>query len=326
MRRRSFMRASAAALAAPLGTAAAWARAWPERPVKLLVPTPPGNALDISARLLSDRLAQRWKQAVVVENRAGGSGIPAMVAGKSAAPDGYTIIVAPSSTMAMNPGLYPKLPYDPRKDFDTVGGIYLGPIMLVAGNSSPYHSVADVVAAARKEPGKLAMAIGGPPGTTQHLSSELFCFRAGLQVIKVTYKGSGPAMQDLLGGQVGLLFDSVASALPQIKAGTLRPIAVASAQRMPQLPQVPTIAESGYPSFEAVSWGGLAVPKGTPQAVIDQIGEDVRAIVNDPAVSEQMLARGLLPDARNAADWSSFIDAEILKWGELIQSAHISVE
>ncbi|WP_420991480.1 Bug family tripartite tricarboxylate transporter substrate binding protein [Cupriavidus sp. 30B13] len=326
MERRRFMRAAAAALVAPLGQWAAHAQTWPDKPVRLLVPTPPGNALDISARLLGDRLAQRWKQAVVVDNRPGGSGLPAMIAGKTAAPDGYTIIVAPSSTMAINPGLYPKLPYDPRENFDTVGGIYLAPIMLVAGNASPYHSLADVVAAARKEPGKLAIAIGGPPGTTQHLSAELFRFRAGLQVINVPYKGSGPAMQDLLGGQVGLLFDSVASALPQIKAGALRPIAVASAQRMPQLPNVPTIAESGYPGFEAVSWGGLAVPRGTPQAVIDRIGEDTRAIVNDPAVREQMLSRGLLPDPRGAADWSRFIDSEIVKWGELIKSAHITVE
>ncbi|WP_454726738.1 MULTISPECIES: Bug family tripartite tricarboxylate transporter substrate binding protein [Cupriavidus] len=326
MKRRRFMQAGAAALVAPLGQWAAQAQAWPDKPVRFLVPTPPGNALDISARLLGDRLAQRWKQAVVVDNRPGGSGLPAMIAGKTAAPDGYTVIVAPSSTMAINPGLYPKLPYDPRENFDTVGGIYLAPIMLLASNASPYHSLADVVAAARKEPGKLAVAIGGPPGTTQHLSAELFRYRAGLQVINVPYKGSGPAMQDLLGGQVGLLFDSVASALPQIKAGGVRPIAVASAQRMPQLPNVPTIAESGYPGFEAVSWGGLAVPKGTPRAVIERIGEDTRAIVNDPAVREQMLSRGLLPDARGPAEWSRFIDSEIVKWGDLIKAAHITVE
>lgn len=316
-------------LAAALGVfvaAAASAQTWPDKPVRFIVPTPPGNALDISARILAEKLSVQWKQSVFVDNRAGGAGIPAMVAGKTSPADGYTVIVGPSSTVAINPGLYPKLPYDPQKDFDAVSGIYLGPIMLVANMQSPFKSIGDVVAEAKRSPGKLAIAIGGPPGTTQHLSAELFRYRAGLEIINVPYKGSGPAMQDLIGGQVNLLFDSVASALPQIKAGTIRPIAVATAQRMPQLPDVPTIAELGYPGFEAVSWGGLMVPKGTPQAVIERIGADTRKIVNDPAVREQMLARGLLPDARSAQDWRLFIDAEIRKWGELIKAANITAE
>ena len=316
-------------LAAALGlfvAAAASAQAWPDKPVRFIVPTPPGNALDISARILAEKLSVQWKQSVFVDNRAGGAGIPAMVAGKTSPADGYTVIVGPSSTVGINPGLYPKLPYDPQKDFDAVSGIYLGPIMLVANMQSPFKSIGDVVAEAKRSPGKLAIAIGGPPGTTQHLSAELFRYRAGLEIINVPYKGSGPAMQDLIGGQVNLLFDSVASALPQIRAGTIRPIAVATAQRMPQLPDVPTIAELGYPGFEAVSWGGLMVPKGTPQAVIERIGADTRKIVNDPAVREQMLARGLLPDARSAQDWRLFIDAEIRKWGELIKAANITAE
>lgn len=316
-------------LAAALGlfvAVAASAQTWPDKPVRFIVPTPPGNALDISARILAEKLSVQWKQSVFVDNRAGGAGIPAMVAGKTSPADGYTVIVGPSSTVGINPGLYPKLPYDPQKDFDAVSGIYLGPIMLVANMQSPFKSIGDVVAEAKRSPGKLAIAIGGPPGTTQHLSAELFRYRAGLEIINVPYKGSGPAMQDLIGGQVNLLFDSVASALPQIKAGTIRPIAVATAQRMPQLPDVPTIAELGYPGFEAVSWGGLMVPKGTPQAVIERIGADTRKIVNDPAVREQMLARGLLPDARSAQDWRLFIDAEIRKWGELIKAANITAE
>lgn len=318
-----FAAAAALGLAAPGG---ALAQAWPDKPVRLLVPTPPGNALDISARILADGLAKQWKQSVFVENKGGGAGVPAMMAAKISAPDGYTILMAPSSTVGINPGLYPNLPYDPKKDFDAVSGVYLGPIMLVASAKSPYTSLKDVVAAAKREPGKLAIAIGGPPGTTQHLSTELFRTRAGLETISVPYKGSAPAMQDLIGGQVGLLFDSVASALPQIKAGTIRPIAVATAQRMPQLPDVPTIAELGYPGFEAVSWGGLMVPKGTPAAIIERIGVDARKLVNDPAVREQMLARGLLPDARDARQWGLFVDAEMAKWGELIRTANIKPE
>jgi len=304
----------------------AHADTFPSKPVRLLVPTPPGNALDISARLLADRLSVIWQQSVYVENRGGGAGVPAMMAGKTSAADGYTIVVGPSSTVGINPGLFPKLPYDPLKDFDMVGGIYLGPIMLIANPKSPYRSLQDVVAAARAAPGRTALAFGGPLGTTQHLSMELFRHSAQLDVIGVPYKGSAAAMQDLVGGQVDLLFDSVASALPQIKAGTVRPLAVATAQRMPQLPDVPTVAELGYPGFEAVSWGGLMVPKGTPQAVIDRISADVRRVVADPGVREQMLERGLLPDGRDARDWLVFVDAEIGKWGALIRTADIKPE
>lgn len=195
-------------LATALGlfvVAAASAQTWPDKPVRFIVPTPPGNALDISARILAEKLSVQWKQSVFVDNRAGGAGIPAMVAGKTSPADGYTVIVGPSSTVGINPGLYPKLPYDPQKGFDAVSGIYLGPIMLVANMQSPFKSIGDVVTAARKSPGKLAIAIGGPPGTTQHLSAELFRYRAGLEIINVRYKGSGPAMQDLIGGQVNLL-------------------------------------------------------------------------------------------------------------------------
>lgn len=299
---------------------------YPARPVKLLVPTPPGNALDIGARLLGEGLTQKWKQNVFVENKPGGAGVPAMLEGKAAAPDGYTIIVAPSSTAGINPGLYPDLPYAPLKDFDAVSGIYLGPIMLVARPDSPYKSVTDVIDAAKKEPGTLLIGIAGPLGTTQHLSMELFANRAGVDVEGVPYKGSGPAMQDLLGGHTDLLFDSVASAIPHIKAGTVRPIAVATLQRMPQIPDVPTFAESGLPDFEAVSWGGLMVPKGTPPEIIQKIAASTKDVVAEPGVNQKMIDRGLIPDTRGPKEWDAFIGAEIEKWGALIQAANIKPE
>lgn len=296
---------------------------YPNRPVRLLVPTPPGNALDIGARLLGDGLTQKWKQNVFVENKPGGAGVPAMLDGKSSIPDGYTIIVAPSSTAGINPGLYPDLPYAPLKDFDAVSGIYLGPIILVARPESSFKTVKDVVDAAKEKPGELMIAIAGPLGTTQHLSMELFANRAGIDVDGVPYKGSGPAIQDLLGGHTDLLFDSVASAIPHIKAGTVRPIAVATLKRMPQIPDVPTFVESGLPDFEAVSWGGLMVPKGTPPEVIQKIASSTKEVVAEPAVNQKMVDRGLIPDTRGPKEWEAFIGAEIDKWGSLIKAANI---
>lgn len=318
--------AALATAALALALPAAAADSYPTRPVRLLVPTPPGNALDIGARMLAEGLAARWKQNAYVDNKAGGAGVPAMLEGKNAAPDGYTIIVAPSSTAGINPGLYPNLPYAPLKDFEAVSGIYLGPVLLVTRPGTSYRTLKDVLDVARKEPGQLQIAIAGPLGTTQHLSMELFADRAGIKVQGVPYKGSGPALQDLLGGHTDLLFDSVASAIPHIKAGTVKPIAVATLERMPQIPDVPTFAESGLPGFEAVSWGGLMVPKGTPPELVARIAADTRAVVEQPDMREKMLARGLIPDARGPKEWNDFIAAEIAKWSALIKAANIKPE
>ena len=198
--------------------------------------------------------------------------------------------------------------------------------MVVANTKSPYRTLADVVAAAKKAPGAVAVAYGGPLGSTQHLSTQLFSHRAEIDVLGVPYKGSAPAMQDLLGGQVEVLFDSVAAALPHIAAGTVRPLAVATAQRMTQIQNVPTIAELGYPDFEAVSWGGLLVPRGTPPSIIARIEADVLDIVRDPAVRTQLLSRGLVPDTRGSLAWRSFMEQEVRKWGNLIKIANIKAE
>lgn len=304
----------------------AHAQNWPARPVRMIVPSPPGNSVDVAARILADALSKAWKQPVFVENRPGGAGVPGMVAGKMAAPDGYTIVIGPSSTIGINPLLYGNLPYEPRRDFEPVNGLYLGPMMLLAHVKSPFRSLADVIDGARKNPQGLSIAIGGPVGTTQHMTTELFRSRAGIDFVNVHYKGSAPAMQDLLGGQVPLLFDSVTSGLPQVTSGTVRAIAVTSAQRMPQLPDVPTVAELGFPHFEGVGWGGLLVPKGTPAAIIERMTRDASEELSQPAVQQQMLARGLIADPRGAREWNAFVESERSKWGRLIKSAHIKAE
>jgi len=249
----------AAAIASSTFSLFAQAQPYPNRPVKMIVPFPPGQATDIVARLVADRLAAAWGQGVVVENRGGGGGVPAMMAIREAQPDGYTIGFGTSGTIGVNPGIYSKLPYDPQKDFAMVGGVFTVPLMIVAHPSMPQNTLKDLVDAAKKAPGTINWAIPGT-GTSQHLTGELFRSVVGVDLVGIPYKGSGPAVTDVLGGQVPLMFDSLASSLPHIKAGKLKAIAMTTLRRVPQLPEVPTVAESGYPGFEGVGWGGLIVP------------------------------------------------------------------
>jgi len=316
----------AAVVAAGMLAAQAAAAPYPDHPVRLIVPTPPGNALDISARLLARELTQTWNQTVVVENKPGGSGIPAMLTAKSAAPDGYTLLMGPSSSVGINPGLFPKLPYKPLEDFDLIGGMYTAPLILVANKDFPHHTIAALLQAAARQPGHYSMAYGGPYGSTQHLSAELFKHATGADFIGVPYQGSAPALQDLIGGQTQLMFDSVASTLPHIRSESVRPIAVTSPARLALLPDVPTLAELGYPGFEASSWGGIIAPKGLPPEVAKKIAADLQAVVGRPAIQEELTRLGLVPDTRSSAQWREFVGREIDKWGQLIKTANIKTE
>src|SRR5688572_17892066 len=254
---------------------------YPTKPVRLVVPFPPGQATDIVARLLAQSLTKAWGQQVIVDNRGGGGSIPGMMAGRDAPPDGYTITFGTSGSIGVNPSLYSKLPYDPQKDFAMVNGVFIVPLMIVAHPSFPHNTLKEMVDAAKKEPGKLTWGYAGT-GTSQHLTGELFKVRAAVDIVGITYKGSGPALVDLLGGQIPLLVDSLASSLPQIKAGKIKALAMTTTQRVPQLPNVPTVAELGYAGFEGVGWGGLVVPKTTPPALVERIGNDVRRVLNEP--------------------------------------------
>lgn len=224
--------------------------AWPNKPVRFVVPFPPGQAADIFARLMAEKLSDKWKQQVIVENKAGGSGIPATEYGKMAAPDGYTLMVVSSGTFGVNPSLYPDLPYKPLTDFLPISNIFLVPLVIVAHPSLPVNTLAELIALAKKEPGKLSYASAGP-GTSQHLSMELFKLKAGVDIVHSPYKGSGPAMADLLGGHVKLMMDSTASALNHIRDGRIKALAVTTSRPAPPpLDKIPMIATT-IPGFNA---------------------------------------------------------------------------
>jgi tripartite-type tricarboxylate transporter receptor subunit TctC len=307
--------AAGAALAAP-----ALAQApWPNKPVHFIVPFPPGQAADIFARLVAEKLTDVWKQQVIVENKAGGSGIPATEYAKAAAPDGYTLMVVSSGTFGVNPSLYPDLPYRPLVDFLPISNIFLVPLVIVAHPSFPANTLSELIELARKEPGQLSYASAGP-GTSQHLSMELFKLRAKLDIVHIPYKGSGPAMADLLGGHVKLMMDSTAAALGPIVDNRIKALAVTTARRaVPPLDGIPTIAET-IPGFDAAGWSGLAAPARTPLEIVAKVNKDVQALLQDPAVIRQIEQRAAIPAPGSPIQFAEFIKKEIDTWGEVVRA------
>jgi tripartite-type tricarboxylate transporter receptor subunit TctC len=323
--RRRALLAVALALAAT-GAAPVLAQSpYPSKPVRVIVPFPPGQAADTFSRMLAERLSQTWGQQVVVENRGGGGGVPGVMAVKDAAPDGYTWLVGTSGTLAVNPSVYAKIPYDPLKDFAPASNIFIVPLVVVAHPSFAPNTVQELVAAAKKAPGTINFASAGP-GTAQHMTGELLKSRAGIDLVHVPYKGSGPGMTDLLGGQVPLMVDSLASALPHIKSGRIKIIAVTTAQRVPQLPNVPTIAESGYPGFEGAGWSGIVLPAGAPRDLVERISADIQKALNEPQLHDRIIERGGIPDPRTPQGYADFIRAEIEKWAQVAKTANVRLD
>ncbi len=292
---------------------------FPEKPVRLIVPFPPGQATDIIARLVAEKLTTAWGQQVIVENK---NGVPGMVAGATAAPDGYTMIMGTSGVLAVNPAVFDKLAYDAAKDFTYVGGLAIAPMIIVVSASLPYNTIQELVAAAKKDPGKFNVGYGGV-NNTQHLTGELFKYTAGINMVGINYKGSASAVTDLLGGQISILVDSMAATLPHIKSGKLKALGIAMLERVPQLPNLPTVAESGYPGFEGAGWTGLVVPKNTPAAVVQKISVDIAKVLADPEMQKSIIDKGMVPDPRGAVPWSEFVFAEMKKWKTIAQLANI---
>ena len=317
--RRSALATVGATMAAALASPAIAQAPWPSRPVRFIVPFPPGQAADIFARLIAERMTEVWKQQVIVENKAGGSGIPATETGKAAAPDGYTIMVVSSGTFGVNPSLFPDLPYKPLVDFAPISNIFLVPLVIVAHPSFPANSLAELIALAKAEPGKHSYASAGP-GTSQHLSMELFKLKTGLDIVHVPYKGSGPAMTDLLGGHVKLMMDSTASALNHIVEKRIKALAVTTARRAPApLDTIPPIADT-LPGFDAAGWSGLAAPARTPPEIVARISADVQAELRRPETIKRIEERAGIAAPGTPAEFAAFVKKEIETWGEVVRA------
>ena len=322
-RRGFFGLAVAAALAAACGLVQA--QSWPSKPVRLIVPFPPGGGNDVIARAVAQKLGERLGQPVVVENRAGANGIVGLQAMMQAAPDGHTIAVGAAGPLAVNPSLYDKLPYDAVKDFAPITNMVNFPLLLVTHPSVAAKSTRELVALAKAQPGKLHYSSPGS-GNSGHLAGELFNTMAGVKTVHVPYKGQGPALADLIAGQVQMLYSSIPSVLPHVRQGQLNAIAVGSAKRIPSLPDIPTIAESGVPGYEAYSWVGMVAPAATPRAVVARLNREIVEILKEKDVAEKLNGQGALPVGDTPEQFGNYIKAEIEKWGAVVRSSNIKVD
>ncbi|CAB3828609.1 MULTISPECIES: Bug family tripartite tricarboxylate transporter substrate binding protein [Achromobacter] len=307
-----------------LAAGAASAQSWPTQPIRWIVPYPAGGGTDVVARTVASGLEKPLGQTIVVENRPGAATIIGATAIAQAEANGYMVGTADSGTLAFNPSLYAKLSYDPSK-FTYIGGIAKFPLLLAVNVNSPFKTVDDVIQAAKKEPGKLSAASAGA-GSPHHLALELFKQRTNANVLHVPYKGAAPAVQDLLGGQVDLMFIDLASGLPNVKAGKLRVLAAATPERVAALPDVPTMAEQGVPNFTAYAWQGLVGPAGLPEPVVKKLAADLEATLKSPAVSQKILDMGVIPMPMSSQEFKAYAEQERSAWADVIKKAGIKLE
>ena len=297
---------------------------WPDKPLKLVVPYPAGGNADNTARLLATQLGQRLGQQVVVDNRPGGSGtIGAAVVAKAPA-DGYTLLLD-ATAFTVNPSLFPKLPFDAAKDFAPISLVLQVPLLMVVPANSPFQSVADVTKAARARPGHLTYASAGNGGA-QHLAGELFKQGQKVAITHIPYRGGAPALTDLIGGQVDMMFSATTASGPFVKSGKLRALAISSPRRVEGWESVPTAAESGVPGFQVSEWNGLFAPAGTPRPVLERLEAETRAIVASPEMKKRFAELGVQGVGSSAQEFSSFLKAETTKWAEVIRSSGIRMD
>ena len=300
-------------------------QSFPAKPVKLVVPFPPGGPLDAVGRAIADKLTQMWGQSVVVDNKPGAGGnIGADFVAKSP-PDGYTVVMGALSTHAVNPSLYPKMPYDATRDFAPITLVAVTPNVLVVNPALPVQSLKELIAYAKANPGKLSFG-SGSNGSAGHLAGELFKADTGADMVHIPFKGGAPAMQALLAGDTQLMFDNLANAMPQVKAGKLKALAVTTAQRSKLVPELPTMAEAGVPGFDISTWFGLLAPAGTPPAIIAKWNADVTAILDAPEMRERLTAQGAEAAPTTPNEFAAFIARELAKYARIVQASGAKVD
>lgn len=314
-------------VAIPLLVASAMASAaYPEKSIRLVVPFATGGTSEIIARSIANSLTNRLGQSVYVDNKPGGAGNIAMEEVKRANPDGYTLILGHVGTLAVNPALFgKKLPYDPNKDFAPVTLVAKVPNVIAVSEKSPYKTIGDLVNAAKKNPGVINYGSAGN-GSAGHLAMEYFSSEAKIDLVHVPYKGSGPMLTDLIGGQTQATFNGLPSLIGQIKGGTLRPLAVGSGERSKALPNVPTLAESGYKGFETSQWYGIMAPAGTPPAVIDRLQKEINKALNSKEDSKRMIDDGAVLVGDTPAKFATFIKSEQARWSRVVEKAKITLD
>jgi len=296
---------------------------YPSRPIRMIVPFAPGGGLDISTRLIGQKLTGKWGQNVVVDSRSGAATIVGTEIASRASPDGYTVLII-TTTFAINPGLYSELPYDPGRDFTPVTQLNSQPNVVVVPPSFAGNSVKDLIALAKAKPGELTFASPGA-GSAPHLAAEMFQRAAGVSMIHVPYKGIPPAVTDVIGGRVTMLFTTTISAAPHIKAGKLRAVAITSAKRQSGMPDVPTIGET-LPGYRAEAFQGMVVPAGVPQAIVNKLSAEVARIVRLPDVAERFQLDGAEPVGSTPKEFAAFLKAEMQKWSKVVKDAGVKPE
>jgi tripartite-type tricarboxylate transporter receptor subunit TctC len=321
MKKRKLFAALLTGLAVTLAIPSAQAQTWPNKPVTVIVPFASGGNTDGIARMISQRLSDAFGQPFVVENKGGAGGALAADFVARAEPDGYTMFVTAAPVFAIVPKMM-KVRYDPIVNFAPISNIASNPFVLVVSGDLPVKSVAELVAYARKQKDSLSYASAGN-GSLTHLSMALFLKQAGIEMTHIPYKGNAPALSDVIAGHVQAMFSNLSDALPQIAAGTVRPIAVSGSKRAAPIPNVPTIAESGFPNFNALTWNGLVAPAGTPKAIIDKVAKEVAAATRDPKFSEKLAGYGVDPLGNTPAEFSAMIAADVATWAGALEAAGI---
>jgi tripartite-type tricarboxylate transporter receptor subunit TctC len=319
-----FARIAFVFLVAFLAAAAARAQTWPSKPIRYIVPFPPAGATDITARIMADKISGPLGQSVVVENRPGAAGNVGTEFVARSAPDGYTILQL-TVAQSISATLYTKINYDVEKDLAPAAMVALVPNVMIVHPSVPAKSVAEFIALAKAKPGKINFASSGS-GTSIHMSAEMFKMLTGVNIVHIPYKGSGPALADMLGGQVDVMFDNLTSSIGHIRSGKLRALAVTTVTRYPELPDLPTMQEAGVPGYEATAWFGIVVPRGTPRDAIARINGEVNKALAQADVKEKLAQQGALARSWTPEEFGSFIHNEVVKWAKVVKASGAKVE